>query len=583
MTAEKRRFGMHQNLLYDVILRQAGTLQKAILEGVMNAIDAGATRCDVAIDGYHFSVCDDGHGFQSRREIEDFFETFGSPHEEGDATYGRFRMGRGQMMAFGKNTWRSRTFEMKVDIKHDGLDYDLYEHQDDFSGTRIDVDLYDPILPSDLERIKSELRNFVAWAQIPVFLNDEQINKTPAEVKWDFEDEYAYYSLSSERKQLLVYNLGVLVNSFWSGRFGIGGTIVSKQQLEVNFARNDVQSTCPVFKSINAQIKKKVNKGVAKKTKLTDAERDIMVRDFLAGDMDAPTAVKLRAITDVTGRSWPIEKLLQLPHKFSSRILLAERGDQMIETAQRRGVAFSIDKTTLERFGSPDCETFLKRIKASAGVILRSNPNPKDYSAHHRLTQLAGDALDRIDVVERDELREFVSPEHIPLLESELTLDMKLLRSSIERGYQQMIRQLNLARYEDRRFSSRQILLGKSDTALAWTDGTRNIWIDVKHAKLLRRGMVGAYQIATTLLHEQIHEGPDTGTHQHDMEFYSSFHDMMGVSTDPVGAAADRMVTVFINKLQSSKKKVSKTLLARDDTDLQIEALRKEIDDIPTS
>ena len=583
MTAEKRRFGMHQNLLYDVILRQAGTLQKAILEGVMNAIDAGATRCDIFMDNYRFFVQDDGHGFQSRREIEDFFEMFGTPHQEGDATYGRFRMGRGQMMAFGKNTWRSRTFEMKVDIKNDGLDYDLIEHQDDFSGTRIDVELYDPIMPSDLERIKSELRNFVAWAQIPIFLNDEQINKMPSDAKWNFEDEYAYYDLSSERQNLLVYNLGVLVNSFWSGRFGIGGTIVSKQQLEVNFARNDVQSTCPVFKSINDQIKKKVNKTVAKKVKLTDAERDIMVRNFLAGDMDVDAAVKLRAITDVNGRAWPLDKLLQLPQKFSSRLVLADRGNLMVETAQQRGIAFSVDQTTLERFGAHDCPSLLNRISKSARKILENNPNSQSYSNRMNLTRLANSIQDEINVIDPEDLNDFISSDHIPMLSSEITPDMKILRSAIEYGYKRLIRQLNAARHEDLVFSMRKIHLGKSDTALAWTDGTQNIWIDIDHAKLLRRGMVGAFQIASTLLHEQIHEGPDTGTHQHDMEFYKSFHDMMSVSTDPVGAAADQMVTVFISKLQSSKKKVSKNLLARDDSDLQIEALRTEIEDISVS
>lgn len=245
MTAEKRRFNMHQNLLYDVIMRQAGTLQKAILEGVMNAIDAGATRCDISLSTTKLTIEDDGHGFQSRREIEDFFETFGTPHKEGDATYGRFRMGRGQMMAFGVNTWRSRTFEMIVDIKNDGLDYNLMEHQEDQNGTKIIVDLYNPIMPSDLERTFSEIRSYVAWAQIPVFLNGEQISQSPETGKWTHEDENAYYALSSERNQLAIYNLGVLVSHTYSGRYGMGGTVVSKKQMEVNFARNDVQSTCP--------------------------------------------------------------------------------------------------------------------------------------------------------------------------------------------------------------------------------------------------------------------------------------------------------------------------------------------------
>ena len=45
-TVENRRFGMSPNLLMDVIRRQAGTLQKGVLEAVMNAVDARATEID---------------------------------------------------------------------------------------------------------------------------------------------------------------------------------------------------------------------------------------------------------------------------------------------------------------------------------------------------------------------------------------------------------------------------------------------------------------------------------------------------------------------------------------------------------
>src|SRR5690606_17939145 len=115
--AERRTLKMHPHLLWSVIHRQAGTIGKGILEGVMNSVDAGATRCDIILDREHFSIEDDGKGFASDQEIEDFFETFGTPHEEGDAKYGRFRMGRGQMMAFGMNVWHTNNYKMVVDLK----------------------------------------------------------------------------------------------------------------------------------------------------------------------------------------------------------------------------------------------------------------------------------------------------------------------------------------------------------------------------------------------------------------------------------------------------------------------------------
>jgi len=578
MRAQKRKFGMHQNLLYDVILRQAGTLQKAILEGVTNSIDAGATRCEITLDTHSFSIADDGHGFQSYQEIQDFFDVFGTPHEEGDAVYGRFRMGRGQLMAFGRNVWRSRFFEMHVDFKTHGIDYDLFEHEDDHAGTRVEVSLYDPVAPSELERIAAEIRRFVAWAQIPVLLNGECISQPPENGKWGDEDENAWYALSPDRQQLLVYNLGVLVNSFWAGRFGMGGTIVSKHQLEVNFARNDVQSTCPVFKAISARIKKEAGKGLDRKARLTEAERDMLVRDLLAGDMDVTAAAKLRCLTDVTGRSWPLDKLAQIPFKFSNRLVIAERGDQMIETAQRRGIAFSIDETTLERFGAADGTAFLSRVAASVKMVLDRTGQTSDYSSRHRLHQILRQAGE-VEVTDRAGLSAYVSNDHIALEPAEITPDLRPLLAALERGQSRLIHALNEAGYEDRIFREREIRLGRSDTALAWTDGVKTIWVDVNHARLLRRGYPGASQIAGTLLHEMLHDGPDTGTHQHDFAFYQAFHDMTGLPQDPVGQAASRMVSVFISKLRQNKQKISAKLLARDDTDLALDTLRSDIDE----
>ena len=123
---ETRRFKMHPKLLFDVIQRQAGSLAKAVLEGVMNSIDAKATKCRITLTNNELTISDDGTGIRTRKSIEDFFETFGQPHDESEGkVYGTFRMGRGQLFAYGKNRWRTGPFEMKIDIKNKGLDYEL--------------------------------------------------------------------------------------------------------------------------------------------------------------------------------------------------------------------------------------------------------------------------------------------------------------------------------------------------------------------------------------------------------------------------------------------------------------------------
>jgi len=67
---ENRQFKMHPKLLLDVIQKQAGTLGKALLEGAMNAVDAGASRFDVRIQPDIVVMSDDGKGFTSRDDIE---------------------------------------------------------------------------------------------------------------------------------------------------------------------------------------------------------------------------------------------------------------------------------------------------------------------------------------------------------------------------------------------------------------------------------------------------------------------------------------------------------------------------------
>jgi hypothetical protein len=573
---EKRSFSMHPNLLFDVIMRQAGTLQKALLEGVMNAIDAGATRCDITLKTDSFSVEDNGRGIQSRKEIEEFFETFGTPHTEGDAIYGRFRMGRGQMMAFGRNIWRSRQFEMDVDVKNTGLDYDLTEHTDVLKGTRITAELYDPIAPSDMERIKSEMRQFVAWAQIPIYLNGEKISKEPGEGKWTFEDEDAYYALSNERTQLSVYNLGVLVNTFHAGRVGIGGTIVTKKQVQVNFARNDIQSSCAVFKRIQNHIKKETGTAAKKKTKLTDAERDMLVNEFLSGTMTVDEASKLRVITCVHGRSWPLKKLLQIKTGFGGNLFVAKRGDQLAETAQHRAIAFAIDEATLERFGVSTAEEFVKRVVEAATLTLENNV--KNYSSGYSdVYQISKNLEQNIKIVQRDYLLEFVDEDRVTLLSKELSADQKIMLTALNSAMSTMVFTLNQIKYEDLEFSYRKIHLGKSQTALAWTDGVNSIWFDTEHARLLRNGYRGAYQIAGTLLHEMLHTGPDTGTHQHDYDFYKSYHDLEGHPMDPVGRTADRIVSAFTALLRQNGKKISAKLLARDDYDHHLETTHNAV------
>ena len=58
-TSETLDFRIHPKLLLDVIQRQAGTLAKAILEGVMNGIDAKCKQVKITLTEGKVTIVDD--------------------------------------------------------------------------------------------------------------------------------------------------------------------------------------------------------------------------------------------------------------------------------------------------------------------------------------------------------------------------------------------------------------------------------------------------------------------------------------------------------------------------------------------
>jgi signal transduction histidine kinase len=91
--AERRTIRLHANMVFDIISKQSGTLAKALAELATNSLDAGSTLCDITLTETSFSVRDNGRGFVDRFEIENFFETFGTPHAAGERVIGRHRRG----------------------------------------------------------------------------------------------------------------------------------------------------------------------------------------------------------------------------------------------------------------------------------------------------------------------------------------------------------------------------------------------------------------------------------------------------------------------------------------------------------
>jgi len=544
MQTERQEFEIHPHILWDIIQKQAGTMPKAILEGVMNSVDAGGTRCDVILDRKGFSIIDDGRGFQDLTEIKNHFRTFGYPHKEGDAKYGRFRMGRGQMFSFGKNKWSTNQFRMLVDLKpQEGVDrigFDLGIDKEVVPGCRIEVDLYDKLTPSELDAAIRELQDYIKYVPVPVTLNGKVVSTDPSKEKWDEETD-TYYVRRRASGTLDVYNQGVLVKKYPSWTHGTGGLVVSKVPLDVNFARNDVQSSCKVFKDVVKYLKGETLKA-AKSAPLTDDLRASLAHRLTAGEIDMDEVKESRIVTDVTGSHHKFDVLTRLD-RYQYNVSIAEKGDRIGEMAHTRKIAFVITPETAERFGAETPEEFVAAVKR---IVERD--------------RRWGCTLKAMDY---ERFLDVISASHNPLKDSELNAAQKLAMKSIRASYDVMMR---IGRGYDRdhgtaifsvggRYHQRKIWAGTSDTADAWTDGRDNIWINREVLRKFRDGMRGMIQIAGLMLHEQLHEGPSTGTHEHGVEFYERFHDL-SLDTPILGLTAEEMLKTCVKDLRNDDKNV---------------------------
>lgn len=496
--AETRRFGMHPKLLLDVIQRQAGSLSKAILEGVMNSVDAGAKVCRVEISENMVVIADDGKGITKRKEIETFFETFGAPHEDAEGkTYGTFRMGRGQMFAYGKNRWRTGPFEMKVDVKHDGLDYKLKEEDQKVDGCRIEIELYDPLFPGDLAETERTIKKWVRYTpNLEVYINGEKVNVDPAEEKWDHVTEEAYVRLT-DTGSLAVYNLGVHTMDLGNYRFGTGGLIITKERLKVNFARNDVQSDCPVWKKIKPFVEKKAEDKAVKKKQLNDGQRQRLT-DLVVQGNPPPDAKNLKLFTAVNGRHFSAQELYEVMLKYNKKVSSCNQGSQIGDRLFQQKVAFVFSTETLERFGKS-----LQKVVDYAWTLL-GRWDRDDKPTVVPFAELAGDLDDDFEIVDQKDWK----------ANEKVWMDLAgRCVGELAGGYMEWSK------------VRRRLVVGASTGANGWTDGQTYIAVDRRFISRLKFDAQGFLELGRLLLHELCHDEPDSASHIHGAEFYQAFHD----------------------------------------------------------
>lgn len=487
-------FKMHPELLRSVIKKQAGSLSKALLEGVMNSIDAGSTYVRVHLSAFEAAIVDDGKGFKDEQEISDFFATFGTPHVEGDATYGRFRMGRGQMFAYGVNTWRTGKFMMTVDIdKH--LGFELETDMPYNTGCGIHIKLYEPMSEAHIYHIKRQITEMVKYAPIDIFFNDEKINlELKTEQCTVIDEAYIKANPSVNGGQLAVYNLGVLVCTIPAWKYGVSGTVVSRKQLDVNFARNEVLESCKVWKQIKKVLNEIGQKQVKRAKVLTVEEQNNVINRLVEGTMRTSETYNIKFLRDITGKAWSAKTIALA--KFES-YSVAEPNNIYADKLMQSKKALVLDVNCVALFECKPEELFVK---------FKYNDMPA-YATMESLTTGFKSIGDNVE---------------------------KKQWKASETAWCYVI---ELMQYYSRRYAGgkfghqRRITVGLSDIAEAWTDGKTYIAFNrqtLHDNKMFVRGMLNVKaitNIATVLIHEMCHD-TDSRENIHSPDFYREFHDL---------------------------------------------------------
>ena len=529
--SEKKSLKMHNNLLLDVIKRQAGTLNKAFLEGVMNGLEAGASQVNVTFkveDGKAYATLkDNGKGISSIEEIESFFETFGTPHDESEnKIWAQFRMGRGQLFSFGKNTWRTSHFKMMVDIKEWGLSYQLEQNHEEINGCEIEIELYEnPIgtwnCPS-LDSLKEAVKKLCKFMEGNITFNKDTINTPASTLKWDIEDENAYYSFNSGIN-VGIYNLGAYVMDIASSRAGTNGIIVSKKQLKVNFARNDVLYNCPIYTSIQEVIKQNRIKKTRKKGKrLSQYERQSVLTDLRDGTQFFKNVKHIKIVKTSQGKYMSLKEIIDNKQEW----VFAPLGSNIADKAMQMGIALCFDESIIDELGfNGDNDKFFTWI---SNVPSYDYPDiialEKRYLAYNSY-----ESKDNCFLTDKFE-------------SGYKTLGNKDL-TKLERRFLKVLNDMTCY------FKNREIRIGVSGESSAWTDGRSYITLERDFIK--SNVNYNEHHLFVVLIHELAHDDDTDCTHYHGPEFYENFHEIsLDMHSSPL-----KLINSFKSKIKNAIQK----------------------------
>ena len=560
-----KQLKIDKNIIRHLIAAQAGSIEKAILELVMNSYDAGATRIDVILhhNGECIEVIDNGTGFNSEQEIDDCFGTFGFDHNTDEQLakgrrVGQFGLGRGQAWNYAWVKYETNRFELAVDIRERGLEYSITTSEFVLhKGCRVYANLYERISSIELLQIERHLGSMLRYLAVPVHVNDTLVSCQGQQVKWTHDTDTALVRLDS-RTQLDIFNMGIFVCSIPRNRYGVGGVVTSKQAMKLNMARNDIlRAECDVWKSVSKLITAESTRVRRARVSLTDDDRSSLIKLWLSGDYDSAQEGKSfydqKVLKDIKGRYTSFATLLRSANEKIVVTIAPGDQSQIGERINQYPSHIVLSPAVLDWFGAWDIDSLRDCL---LGQLERLQTKSRSWHAKTLIAALVFIPFDSL-------AKEFST--HIRPVEKKSLSDnerdaLKAIIDTIPRiGY---IEWSSRSSDASELLPRRMVVIGECEFSHMWTDGLTYIGIDRKELQLINEGMSGAQRIVMALIHEYLHNEASTAhTHIHGVEFYERYHDITLQFHAEILAASRCMVRHYERSLRRRGVKITKRLV----------------------
>ena len=359
------------------------------------------------------------------------------------------------------------------------------------------MDLYDELDAYTLTGLTKTIGQHVKYVPVPIYIDKQLVTLDPAKQKWDLETEDAYFKFSESSGSVVVYNLGVFVRHYHEGT--IGGIAVSKKQLEVNFARNDVIKSCPVFREIMAKYRTRTERTITERKSFKPEHLLQLMSGLDDGTYKAHDLAGLRLFRTTNGKFIDSYGL----RRFDS-LAFDRAGSVLADKAMQRSKAIVLDLDYFDEvFGTQEPGVLYDRVSELVERLSQYNKIPP--------------------WVETDELYADIDQEQVIIPDSKLSKEERIaisvVRKSFERGliewtgdgYERIIHA------ENRRF-----LIGEMAGARAWTNGRDFIAIDRETFKKLLRNLDGWAELMLLVAHEFAHTGTER---THNDDFHERYHE----------------------------------------------------------